>query len=123
MNNMPKKVLIFEDNLNIQTLLKFFFKKHGVEIRAASDGTDAVALAAEYRPDLILMDCIMPGKDGIEAIGDLRQAGVATPIIMLTSKSFPADMERARRVGATAYLCKPFNPSELAMTIQPYLLT
>ncbi|PIR18648.1 MAG: response regulator [Elusimicrobia bacterium CG11_big_fil_rev_8_21_14_0_20_64_6] len=123
MNNPQKKILVFEDNTSIQSLLKFFFQKRGVDIRIEGDGTAAVALALEFRPDLILMDYIMPGKDGVEALTDLRQAGVTVPIIMLSSKSFPADMERARAAGATAYLVKPFNPKELEAAIKPYLLS
>ena len=92
MADTKKKVLIFEDNPSIQTLLKFFFQKRGVEILMRGDGTDAVALAAEFAPDLIMMDYIMPGKDGVEAVMDLRHAGVSIPIVMLTSKSFPADL-------------------------------
>ena len=69
-----------------------------------------------------MMDYIMPGKDGIEAVTDLRKAGIAVPIVMLTSKAFPADLERALAAGATAYLIKPFNPKDLEKTINPYLL-
>ncbi len=122
MNALKKKVLIFEDNTSIQTLLEFFFRKRGIEVRIEGDGTAAVTMAQDYRPDLIMMDYIMPGKDGIEAVTDLRRAGIAVPIVMLTSKAFPADLERALAAGATAYLIKPFNPKDLEKTINPYLL-
>ena len=122
MNAIKKKVLIFEDNTSIQSLLEFFFRKRGIEVHIEGDGTAAVTMALEYRPDLIMMDYIMPGKDGIEAVTDLRKAGIAVPIVMLTSKAFPADLERALAAGATAYLIKPFNPKDLEKTINPYLL-
>ncbi len=118
---MSKKVLIFEDNPSIQTLLKFFFQKQGAETCFAPDGTAAVELAKEYGPDLILMDYIMPGKDGVETVTDLRQAGITAPIVMLSSKSFPADLERARAAGATDYLLKPLNPQLLETAIKPYI--
>lgn len=116
-----KKVLVFEDNSSIQTLLRFFFRKRNIEVRIEGDGTDAVPLSMDYAPDLILMDYIMPGKDGVETVTDLRRAGVAVPIVMLTSKSFPADQERARAAGVTAYLTKPFDPTQLEATIMPLL--
>lgn len=121
MTEAQKKVLIFEDNSSIQTLLKFYFQRQGIETRFESDGTGAVDLAKEFRPDLILMDYIMPGKDGIETIADLRQAGIASPIVMLSSKNFPADLERARAAGATDYLLKPINPKQLEAALKPYL--
>ncbi len=121
MNAIRKKVLVFEDNSDLQTLLKFFFQKHGIDARLASDGTDAVPLALAFRPDLILMDYIMPGKDGIEAVIDLRRAGISVPIVMLTSKSFPEDQERARVAGVTTYLMKPFDPNRLVAVIAPHL--
>lgn len=116
-----KKVLVFEDNASIQTLLKFFFQKRGVETRIEGDGTEAVPLVLDYHPDLILMDYIMPGKDGVETVMDLRRAGVSTPIVMLTSKAFPADRARAQQAGVTAYLTKPFDPTQLEAAVKPYL--
>ena len=115
------KVLIFEDNQNIQILLKYFFQKRGFTVHVAGDGVDAVPLVQEHRPDLIMMDIIMPGKDGIEACGDLRQAGVKIPIVFLTSKAFAEDEQFARKAGADAYLLKPFNAVQLEATITPLL--
>lgn len=116
-----KKVLIFEDNSAIQSLLKFFFQRRGTEVHIESDGTQAVPLALSYGPDLIIMDYIMPGRDGVEAIADLRRMGVETPIVVLTSKSFPADLERARKAGATNYLIKPFDPAQLEAAVKPFI--
>lgn len=116
-----KKILIFEDNASIQALLRFFFKKKGIEAYFNDDGTQAVQSHDDISPDLILMDYIMPGKDGIEAALDLRAAGIKTPIVMLTSKSFDTDRQRAAAAGIDAYLTKPFNPAQLDKAIQPYL--
>jgi DNA-binding response OmpR family regulator len=113
-----KKVLIFEDNFNLQTLLKYFFQKRGFDVHLAGDGEDAVPLAQEHRPDLILMDVIMPGKDGIEACSDLREAGVKVPIVFLTASE---DEQFARQAGADAYLVKPFSAAQMEAAIAPLL--
>lgn len=118
---MTKKILIFEDNPSIQTLLKIFFKRRGLETHVAPDGVDAVALVREHKPALILMDIIMPGKGGIEACGDLRREGVKTPIIMLSSKAYTEDRERGLAAGANAYLLKPFNTKELEEALRPFV--
>ncbi len=115
------KVVIFEDNPNIQVLLKYFFQKRGFTAHIASDAVDAVEVVRAQAPDLILMDIIMPGKSGIEACGELRQAGVKTPVVFLTSKDFEEDKEFARKAGADAYLIKPFNSAQLEAAIAPLL--
>ncbi len=114
-------VVIFEDNSSISELLKFFFKKRGFKPVLFEDGTDAARHVREHSPVLIMMDMIMPGKDGIEAIQDLRREGIGTPILMLTSKFLEADRERAMDAGANAYLLKPFNPTALEAAIKPLL--
>lgn len=121
MDAAKRIVLIFEDNASIRELLTFFFQRRGFAVVFAEDGTDAVALARERKPDLIVMDLIMPGKDGVEAVGDLRREGDKTPVIMLTSKNYAADRERALATGANAYLLKPFNPLELDRTLASLL--
>jgi len=115
------KVLVFEDNPNIQILLKYFFQKRGFEVHLAGDGVDAVPLVHEHRPDLIVMDIMMPGKDGIEACGDLRWAGIKVPIVMLTAKAYAEDKESAIKAGANAFLRKPFNAAQLEAAIAPLL--
>ncbi|MDE2491980.1 MAG: response regulator [Elusimicrobia bacterium] len=121
MSETPKRVLIFEDNASIQQLLAFFFKKRGYATELVGDGVDAVALARRHSPALILMDLLMPGKNGIEACADLREAGVTAPILMLTSKAFAEDRERALKAGANAYLLKPFNPAQLEAAVAALL--
>ena len=116
-----KKVLIFEDNPSLQTLLKVYFQKRKFEVKIVGDGTEAVAEEASFKPALIVMDLIMPGKDGIEACGDLRKAGVKTPIVMLTSKNYKDDINRGMAAGANAYLLKPFDPQQLDQTIGPLI--
>jgi two-component system phosphate regulon response regulator OmpR len=116
-----KTVVIFEDNESIRQLLKFFFLKRGYEPKSFEDGMDAAQHVREVAPVLIMMDMIMPGKDGIEAVQEIRREGINTPILMLTSKAFEADRERALAAGANAYLLKPFNPAALEAAIKPLL--
>jgi len=116
-----KSVVIFEDNPSIRMLLKFFFQKHGYAPATYEDGVDAVANIKAHDPVLIMMDVIMPGKDGVEACADIRRAGITTPILMLTSKAFESDRERGLAAGANAYLLKPFNPSDLETAIATLL--
>ncbi len=115
------KVCIFEDNPNIQILLKYFFKKRGFDVHLADDGVDAVPLVQKHLPDLILMDIMMPGKSGIEACIDLRQAGVKIPIVFLTAKAYAEDERFARQAGGDAYLIKPFNAAQLEAAIAPLI--
>lgn len=121
MDGAQRKILIFEDNPNIRQLLTFFFQKRNFDVQVCEDGMDAVALVRERKPALIVMDLIMPGKDGLEAVADLRREGDKTPIIMLTSKNFAADRERAQAAGVDAYLLKPFNPLDLERTLSSLL--
>ncbi|HAH06639.1 MAG TPA: hypothetical protein DCM05_08965 [Elusimicrobia bacterium] len=121
MADEKKVVCIFEDNLDIQLLLKIFFTKRGYQPVITGDGVEAVAVVKKHSPILIMMDVIMPGKDGIEACKELRESGVATPIVILTSKAYSEDKERGLAAGANAYLYKPFNPSDLDATVRPLL--
>ena len=121
MTTSAKRIMLFEDNKSIHTLLRFLCQKLGFETRFEEDGTRAVEQVQEFKPDLIIMDVIMPGKGGVEACMDLRHAGVATPILMLTSKTFQEDKERGLAAGANAYLFKPFNPKELLAEIERLL--
>jgi DNA-binding response OmpR family regulator len=121
MDGGKRAVMVFEDNPNIRQLLIFFFQKRNFAVIANEDGTDAVAQVRERKPALIVMDLIMPGKDGLEAVADLRREGDKTPIIMLTSKNFAADRERALAAGVDAYLLKPFNPLDLERTLSSLL--
>jgi DNA-binding response OmpR family regulator len=115
------KAVVFEDNPNIQVLLKYFFQKRGITAHIAGDAVDAVAVVQAQQPDIVIMDIIMPGKSGIEACGDLRAAGIKTPVVFLTSKDYEEDKEFARKAGADAYLLKPFNSAQLDAVITPLL--
>ena len=116
-----KKILIFEDHPEIQMILQVFFRKRGYEPIVAGDGVDAVELVRKHGPALIIMDIIMPGKDGIEACQDIRASGIQTPVIFLTSKAYAEDKERGLAAGGNAFLLKPFNSQKLDAAMRPYL--
>jgi len=122
MSEGKRKVLLFEDNPKIRELLEIFFRRMGIEVRIENDGAAAVAAAQEFRPHLVVMDYIMPGMDGVEAVTELRRSGVLVPIVMLTSNAGPAAKKRAFDAGATAFLTKPFNPKDLEAVISQHLL-
>ncbi|MBI5622243.1 MAG: response regulator [Elusimicrobia bacterium] len=121
MPDPQRTVCIFEDHQDIQMLLKIFFKKRGWNAVVNGDGVDAVAIVRQHQPRLVLMDIIMPGKDGIAACKDLRESGIDVPVIFLSSKPFIEDRERAMAAGATSFLHKPFNPRDLEAAIAPYV--
>ena len=102
------KILFVEDEMRIQKIYKDFFKKRGFDLIPSYDGIAAVRIAEEKNPDLILLDLILPGKDGFEVMKELksnpRMAGI--PIIILTNLEGAEHVERAVSLGARAYLVK-----------------
>ncbi len=114
----PKRVLIAEDEALIRLDLSEMLAEEGFEVVGqAVDGEQAVALATELRPDLVIMDVKMPKKDGIDAAADIVGEQIA-PVVILTAFSQRELIERARDAGAMAYLVKPFSKSDLLPAIE-----
>ena len=106
------KVLVVDDDLNIQRVLVFTLKQEGFEVLVASDGQAGVQLAKESTPDLILMDAAMPKLDGYAATQQIRaaeEAGQRVPIIILTSEADVAERVKGLRAGADDDIVKPFH--------------
>ncbi|HUH17044.1 MAG TPA: response regulator [Methylomirabilota bacterium] len=120
---MATKVLVVDDDLNIQRVLVFTLKQEGYEVHVASDGEAAVEMAAAITPDLILMDVAMPKLDGYAATQRIRQAeeGRRVPIIMLTAEADVEQRVRGLRAGADDDIVKPFHPMELIARIKSLL--
>ena len=121
---MATRVLVVDDDLNIQRVLVFALKQEGYEVTVASDGAAGVAMALDARPDLILMDVAMPKLDGYGATQQIRAAekGVGRiPIIMLTSEADVGQRVRGLRAGADDDIVKPFHPLELMARIKALL--
>ncbi|HTI28943.1 MAG TPA: response regulator [Methylomirabilota bacterium] len=121
---MATRVLVVDDDLNIQRVLVFALKQEGYEVTVASDGAAGVEMALDARPDLILMDVAMPRLDGYAATQQIRAAekGVGrVPIIMLTSEADVEQRVRGLRAGADDDIVKPFHPLELMARIKALL--
>jgi len=107
--NAPKRVLIAEDEALIRLDLAEMLTEEGFEVVGqAVDGEQAVVMAIDLRPDLVILDVKMPKKDGIEAAGEIVADQIA-PVVILTAFSQRDLIERARDAGAMAYLVKPFS--------------
>jgi len=111
---MPRKVLIVDDEPNIVTSLTFLMKKSGFETSVARDGDEALAEVERFRPDLVLLDVMMPKRDGFEVCQKLRAGGhTQLKIILLTAKGRETEVAKGLAVGADAYVTKPFSTRDL----------
>ena len=111
---MPR-VLVVDDEPDVLLLCRLNLEQQGFEVLAASDGRTALELLGEERPDVVVLDLMMPGLSGydvLEAIRGEEELG-ETPILVLTARSLQADRDRSAELGASAFLTKPFLPSEL----------
>jgi CheY-like chemotaxis protein len=109
------RALVVDDSRVIRELIAVNLELEGFEVTTAGDGERALELAAEFRPDVITLDVMMPRLNGFETVHRLRQdprtAGI--PVVMVTGRAQSADRERGEEVGVEAYLTKPFEPAEL----------
>lgn len=117
---MGKKILIVDDEKNIVDILKFNLKKEGFATIEAYDGEQALEMALDQKPDLILLDVMLPKMDGFTVCRKLRQY-VMTPIIMLTAKEEEVDKVLGLELGADDYITKPFSQRELMARIKANL--
>ena len=113
---MSKKALIVEDDVNIAELLKIYLQKDGFDTQNAYDGKKAVEMAAEFQPDIMLLDIMLPGMDGWQVCREVRKTS-QVPIIMLTAKGESTDKISGLEMGADDYITKPFDPKELVARI------
>lgn len=114
----PRRVIIAEDEALIRLDLAEMLAEEGFDVVGqAVDGEQAVAMATELRPDLVIMDVKMPKKDGIDAAGEIVAEQIA-PVVILTAFSQRELIERARDAGAMAYLVKPFSKADLLPAIE-----
>lgn len=122
--NSEKLVLIVEDEHDNREIMRAVVEDLlGYHALAASNGTEALQLAARHMPSLILMDLMMPGLDGFETIRSLKadDATAGIPIIAVTALSRPIDRQKALEYGAEAYLSKPFDLDLMASIVQQYV--
>lgn len=115
------RILIVEDETNIALALEDDLKKEGHEVEVVGDGDRACSRALEAVFDLILLDVMLPRKDGYEVCRDLRRAGIRTPILMLTAKTQEEEKILGLELGADDYVTKPYSPRELRARIKALL--
>ncbi len=115
------KILVVDDEVSIVTLLQFNIEKAGYEVVTATDGQMGYELAISEKPDLIVLDLMLPKMDGIEVTKKLRQDKYDFPILMLTAKDEELDKIIGLELGADDYLTKPFSPREVVARIKAIL--
>ncbi|MBN2041726.1 MAG: response regulator transcription factor [Spirochaetes bacterium] len=109
---MSKKVAIIDDDIKLQELLKDYLKDYNYDITSFFEGSDILEKINSAQPDIIILDIMLPGKDGMEILKDIRKES-SVPVIMLTAKGEDTDRIIGLELGADDYLSKPFNPREL----------
>ncbi len=120
MKAMAKTILAVDDERHIVRLVQVNLERHGYRVVTAFDGKDALEKIAAERPDLVVLDVMMPYMDGFEVLRHLKQNPDtrALPVILLTAKAQDPDVYQGWRIGADCYLTKPFNPHELLSFIR-----
>ncbi len=117
---MSKTILVIDDEPQIVEICRDYLKAAGFEALTAGDGASGLALARRARPDLIVLDLMLPGMDGLDVCRQLRREG-SIPIIMLTARVEEADKLLGLELGADDYLTKPFSPRELVARVRTVL--
>lgn len=120
---MAARVLLIEDEVNIAEAIRFLLTRDGCEVEVLADGRAALAAVAQMRPDLVILDLMLPGMSGLEILSALRAdaATAALPVLMLTAKGQGRDREAAERAGVSAFMSKPFANAEMRATVRDLL--
>ena len=115
-----KKILIIEDDISIADIEKDYLEANGYEVELVYDGLKAMDKFNEYNPDLVLLDLMLPGKDGFELCHEMRKIK-EVPILMVTAKTSISDKVLGLGLGADDFITKPFDPSELVARVKAHL--
>ncbi len=120
---MSRRVLIVDDEPNIVTSLEFLMRGDDYEVRVARNGEEALQLAESFRPDIVVLDVMMPQRSGFEVCQKIRENPILrdAKIIMLTAKGREVEKEKGLDLGANAYVTKPFSTKELMNTVRGLL--
>ena len=117
---MGKSVLLIEDEPNIIEAISFILSRDGWEVKTHSNGHDAMDAVRDRRPDLLILDVMLPGKSGFDILQEIRDDAElgATPVLMLTARGQQKDREMAQRAGASRYMTKPFSNAEVLEAVR-----
>ncbi len=120
---MSKRILVVEDQEDNRAILRDLLQSVGYELVEAVNGEEALSIALEHKPDLILMDIQLPVVDGYEATRRIKAEPAlrGIPVIAVTSYALSGDEEKAREAGCDDYVTKPFSPRDLLAKVQAYL--
>ena len=121
---MPQtKILIVEDEKDVRELIRYTLNKNGYATDTAANGLEALDMAIDIKPDLILLDIMLPEIDGLEVCQNLKTniRTAAIPVIMLTAKSTEEDIQKGLEMNADDYITKPFSPRDLLDRIRAVL--
>jgi DNA-binding response OmpR family regulator len=120
---MPASVLVVDDEPNIVLSLEFLMRQAGYDVRVARDGDAALAAIAERPPDLVLLDLMIPGRDGYEVCQAIRADArcARTRVVMLTARSREVEREKGLALGADDYVTKPFSTRDLVERVRQLL--
>ena len=122
-DKMTKRVLLIEDEANIAEAIRFLLTRDGWQVRVLGEGAAALATVAEYQPDLVILDLMLPDMSGLDILTALR-AGAPTktlPVLMLTAKGQGRDREAATRAGVRAFMTKPFANADIRAAVHDLL--
>ena len=120
-----KRVLAVDDNADIRDLIAFVLRRENYQVSTAPDGISGLEIIKETKPDLIILDVVMPefsGYDVLEAVRSDKSSKIRDiPVLMITSKSSTDDIDQALELGATSYIVKPFRPAKLVTQVKSLL--
>jgi len=118
-------ILVADDDPDILSIVSMSLETQGYTVHKATNGREAVDLARQHHPDLILMDMMMPVVSGYEAVGELKADATTKDIVIvgLSAKAMATDMERATDVGIDGYITKPFRIAQVLSVVESYLST
>lgn len=120
---MSKTVLLFEDEPHIVAALRFLLQREGLRVFDHGDGQDALEKIASIKPDLVILDIMLPGKNGMQVLEELRDHDQFSdlPVLMLTAKGQKKDRDAAEMAGASMFMTKPFSNNDILATINALL--
>ena len=119
--NTKGHILAVDDDDRLRDLLKRYLTREGHDVTTAKDAASARKLMSTMSFDLVILDVMMPGEDGLSLLKSVREKKSDTPVILLTARSLPAERIEGLKIGADDYLSKPFEPEELALRISSIL--